>query len=79
MVHTDTVNSLNESINQSINQSMAGSVSYRIMEYAKERKELQAAAERRAGDVPFLLGEWGIKSDSKRQLVDGRWTSGSQT
>jgi hypothetical protein len=29
------------------------------------------AAEGRAGDVPFLLGGWGTKKDSKGQLVDG--------
>jgi hypothetical protein len=25
----------------------------------------------RAGDVPFLLGGWGTKKDSKGQLLDG--------
>jgi hypothetical protein len=29
------------------------------------------AAGGRAGDVPFLLGGWGTKKDSKGQLLDG--------
>jgi len=33
--------------------------------------ELRTAAEGRAGDVPFLLGGWEIKKDSKGQFVDG--------
>jgi hypothetical protein len=39
--------------------------------WAEERKELRAVAEGRAGDVPFLLGGWGVKKDNKGQLVDG--------
>jgi hypothetical protein len=38
---------------------------------AEERRELQVVAEDRAGDVPFLLGGWGPKKNSKGQLVDG--------
>jgi hypothetical protein len=34
-------------------------------QWAEERKELWAAAGGRAGDVPFLLGGWGMKKDSK--------------
>jgi hypothetical protein len=37
----------------------------------EERRELRTVAKQRAGDVPFLLGRWGEKKDSKGQLVDG--------
>jgi hypothetical protein len=39
--------------------------------WAEERRELWTVANQRAGDVPFLLGEWGKKRNSKGQLVDG--------
>jgi len=39
--------------------------------WAEERRELWIVAKQRAGDVPFLLGGWGKKKDSKGQLVDG--------
>ena len=39
--------------------------------WAEERRELQVVAKERAGDVPFLLGGWGPKKNSKGQLVDG--------
>jgi hypothetical protein len=37
----------------------------------KEREELRVVAEGRVGDVPFLLGGWGTKKDSKGQFIDG--------
>jgi hypothetical protein len=37
----------------------------------KECRELQIVAKERAGDVPFLLGGWAKKRNSKGQLVDG--------
>jgi hypothetical protein len=40
-------------------------------QWAEERKELRVVAKERAGDVPFLLGRWGEKKNSKGQLVDG--------
>jgi hypothetical protein len=39
--------------------------------WAEERRELRIVAKERSGDVPFLLGGWGKKKDSKGQLVDG--------
>lgn len=35
------------------------------------RKELWAVAKQRADDVPYLLGGWGTKKDSRGQLLDG--------
>jgi hypothetical protein len=40
-------------------------------QWVKEREELRVVAGRRVGDIPFLLGGWRIKKDSKGQFVDG--------
>jgi hypothetical protein len=40
-------------------------------QWAEERKQLWVVAKERARDVPFLLGGWGEKRNSKGQLVDG--------
>jgi hypothetical protein len=39
--------------------------------WAEDRRELRVVVKQRAGDVPFLLGGWGKKKDSKGQLVNG--------